>query len=91
MHFQHGLYVRVSRTYFCFQILCLSHVSREASEPKMEVEEGIINPSCPLFPYIPGIFSSLHLVYEESKLDTSVYNDLHLLANLLSRLAADLR
>ena len=38
-----------------------------------------------------GVFWSLHLVYEERKLDTAGYDDLRFLANLLSRLAADLR
>ena len=46
-----------------------------------------MNPGCALFPYIPAIFLSLHLLYEDMKLDSTLYSDLHQLANLLSRLA----
>jgi anaphase-promoting complex subunit 1 len=46
-----------------------------------------VNPGGALFPYIPAVFLSLHLLYEEMKLDSTLYGELHQLANLLSRLA----
>lgn len=52
---------------------------------------GEVNSSAPLFPYIPAILWSLHLTYEESKLDSSLYSHLPHLASLLSKLAADLQ
>jgi hypothetical protein len=48
-----------------------------------------VNPNSALFPYIPAIFLSLHLLYEEIKLDSTLHADLHQVANLLSRLAGN--
>ena len=47
--------------------------------------------TAPLFPYIPTLLWSLHLLYEELKLDLGQADQLGRLAGLLSRLAADLQ
>jgi hypothetical protein len=49
-----------------------------------------VNPGGVLFAYIPAMFLGLHLLYEEMKLDSTLYGELHHLANLLSRIACKL-
>ena len=55
------------------------------------VQGGEVSTAAPLFPYIPAILWSLHLLYEELKLDVSSGDQLPRLASLLSLLAADLQ
>ena len=50
-----------------------------------------VNSSASLFPYIPAILWSLHLLYEEAKLDTGLHHCLPSLASLASQLASDLQ
>ena len=76
------------------EILKLQHVTREPYDTNQSPGSkpvGEINPSAPLFSYIPSIFWSLHLLYEELKLDVCLYSELPYIANLLSRLAFDLK
>jgi len=77
------------------KILRLEHVIRaDRLSGVGEVEQtgaGQMDPTAPLFLYLPALFWSLHLLYEELKLDTSLYGEMPFLANLLSRLAADLK
>ena len=76
------------------KILKLEHVVKELtnSNPPNQVKPvGQVNPASPLFSYIPALFWSLHLLYEELKLDTSMYGEMQYIASLLSRLAVDLR
>jgi hypothetical protein len=49
-----------------------------------------VNPGGVLFAYIPAMFLGLHLLYEEMKLDSTLYGELHHLANLLSIIACKL-
>lgn len=46
--------------------------------------------NAPLFPFIPMIFFSLHLLYEEMKIDTTITHQLRALAKFLNTLAIDL-
>ena len=46
--------------------------------------------TAPLFSSLPHVFSALHFLYEELKLDKAHFDDLQYLAGLLTRLAADL-
>jgi len=77
------------------KILKLDHVVKEATDSRKPDHQtksvGHVNPASPLFSYIPALFWSLHLLYEELKLDTSLYGDLQYIANLLSRLAVDMK
>ena len=50
-----------------------------------------VNISAPLFNFLPAIFFSLHLLYEEAKLDSALYPCQPKLASLLSQLAHDLQ
>ncbi|XP_029649484.1 anaphase-promoting complex subunit 1-like [Octopus sinensis] len=50
-----------------------------------------VNPSAPLFSYIPSILFSLHLVYEELKLNTCLSGQLEYLALMLFFLANNLK
>ena len=45
--------------------------------------------TAPLFPFIPALLWSLHLLYMELKLDLGQADQLGRLVGLLSRLAAD--
>lgn len=46
--------------------------------------------NAPLFPFIPLIFFSLHLLYEEMKIDAMIKHQLKALAKFLNQLAVDL-
>nr|CAH7720171.1 unnamed protein product [Callosobruchus chinensis] len=59
-------------------------------DPKRDSKEFGINPRGALFPYIRLIHFSLHLLYEEMKLNTLHSEDLPILIKLLNRLAVDL-
>ena len=50
-----------------------------------------VNTSAPLFNFLPAMFFSLHLLYEEAKLDSALFPCQPRLANLLSQLAHDLQ
>ena len=73
------------------RLLALDHPVLEDGEPEEARESGEVSSSAPLFPYIPAILWSLHLLYEELKLDLGQAPQLPLLAGLLSRVAADLQ
>ncbi|ELT93542.1 hypothetical protein CAPTEDRAFT_175155 [Capitella teleta] len=49
-----------------------------------------VNQRALLFPYVPAVLFSLHMVYEESKLDAILQTDLQQMAQLLLLLAKDL-
>ncbi|CAH1966637.1 unnamed protein product [Acanthoscelides obtectus] len=59
-------------------------------ESKRESNEFGMNPRGALFPYIRLIHFSLHLLYEEMKLNTLHSEDLSMLIKFLNRLAVDL-
>ncbi|KAH8419854.1 hypothetical protein KR009_003297 [Drosophila setifemur] len=50
-----------------------------------------VDMGAPLFPMIPAIFYSLHLMYEDLKLDTVFYAALPYLATFLHQLAVDMQ
>ena len=60
-------------------------------EEAESAEGGEVSTTAPLFQYIPAILWSLHLLYEELKLDVSSADQLPRLASLLSLLAGDLQ
>ncbi|KAG8191889.1 hypothetical protein JTE90_019823 [Oedothorax gibbosus] len=52
---------------------------------------NLFNDSALLFPYVAHVLFALHLVYEDSKLDISLFDDLSQLCSFLSELARELR
>ena len=50
-----------------------------------------VNTAAPLFSFLPAMFWSLHLLYEEAKLDSALFPCQTRLATLLSQLAHDLQ
>lgn len=52
---------------------------------------GRINTQAPLFPYLPLVLFSLHLLYEELKLNCLMTESLPLLAQLLCQISEDLK
>lgn len=79
------------------------HLNRLPREPLNQSDDGISLSTAPptniyskndsnalLFPYIPLIFYSLHLLYEEMKIDASIKHQLKSLAKFLNHLAVDL-
>lgn len=63
----------------------------QASSAAESNSPGKINVQSILFPYFPTILFSLHLLYEELKLNTVVSESLPLLAQLLYQLSIDLK
>uniref|UniRef100_S4RPY3 Uncharacterized protein n=1 Tax=Petromyzon marinus TaxID=7757 RepID=S4RPY3_PETMA len=51
----------------------------------------ILNPDAPLFTHLPTVFWALHLVYEDSKLDSALAETGRALGTLLYQIASDLR
>ncbi|KAG1696502.1 Anaphase-promoting complex subunit 1 [Nymphon striatum] len=71
--------------------LNLLNVIKE-NDQDMASSSDKFNQDAPLFVHVPAIFYTLHLVYEEFKLNTLLWKDnLHLLAALLLQLSRDLR
>lgn len=70
-----------------------SHSTKTASENDDEDHEMLQNyhADSQLFSFIPVIFYSLHLLYEDLKLDLSMSNELILLSELLCQLAVDFK
>ncbi|XP_012289018.1 anaphase-promoting complex subunit 1 [Orussus abietinus] len=65
-----------------------------SDKPSAKVEEslsGKISAQAILFPYLPLVLLSLHLLYEELKLNTVMTESLPLLAQLLHQLSTDLK
>uniref|UniRef100_S4RPX3 Uncharacterized protein n=1 Tax=Petromyzon marinus TaxID=7757 RepID=S4RPX3_PETMA len=64
----------------------------ESANPDGGVEEvHILNPDAPLFTHLPTVFWALHLVYEDSKLDSALAETGRALGTLLYQIASDLR
>ena len=61
-----------------------------AGESKASQQVAEVNRAAPLFLYLPAMFWSLHLLYEEAKLDSALFPCQPRLAGLLSQLAEDL-
>ena len=75
-------------------LLALDHPNPDPANLASDLHTGAgaeVSVSAPMFQYIPAILWSLHLLYEECKLDTSLHFCLPHLANLLSQLANDLQ
>ncbi|CAL1295257.1 unnamed protein product [Larinioides sclopetarius] len=51
----------------------------------------LFNDSALLFPYMAHVLFALHLIYEDCKLDVSLWNDLSQMCSFLSELARELR
>ncbi|XP_078728043.1 anaphase-promoting complex subunit 1 isoform X4 [Lampetra fluviatilis] len=66
-------------------------------EERGEAERGpfsrvhVLNPEAPLFTHLPTVFWALHLVYEDSKLDSALAETGRALGTLLYQIASDLR
>ena len=56
-----------------------------------DLSKPILNIKAPLFQHFSHIFLSLHLLYEDSKLNKFCWKSCPLLASFLSRLSADLK
>ena len=69
----------VSRT------LGLDHPLPDTAPLTLATDNAEVNIGSPLFQYIPSILWSLHLLYQESKLDSSLHQCLPHLACLLSQ------
>ncbi|XP_040574760.1 LOW QUALITY PROTEIN: anaphase-promoting complex subunit 1 [Lepeophtheirus salmonis] len=73
---------------------CLSNERKTNSDEKCNLEEDgekYVNSEASLFTFMPSILWSLHLLYENSKLDMSHWEGMNFLACLLIRLSADLQ
>ena len=73
------------------RLLGLDHPTPDTSQSAGTPAAAEVNTAAQLFQYIPSILWSLHLLYEESKLDTAQHHHLPQLASLLSQLAHDLQ
>lgn len=82
---------------FLFDILGLNKsraVSKSVDDQRLKTpvskSSAKINSQAILFPYLPLVLFSLHLVYEELKLNITMTDSLPLLAQLLHQLSTDL-
>ena len=71
-------------------MLRLARTGSLANEP-FPTDESCFQTSAPLFSYMPAIFYSLHLLYEDMKCCTLHWDQCTLLIPCLSQLASDLR
>ncbi|XP_053998022.1 anaphase-promoting complex subunit 1 [Hylaeus anthracinus] len=80
---------------FISNILGLQKTSYSFQPPVLSIAEststGKINVQSILFPYFPFVLFSLHLLYEELKLNCVMSESLPLLAQLLYQLSSDLK
>ena len=65
--------------------------SPASSGPLAQGGGAEVSSSASLFPFLPALLWSLHLLYEDCKLDTALHPHLAHLARLLAQLAADLQ
>ena len=79
---------------FASNVLGLTKFSKSRKENSFQdyaSNVGKMNTQAPLFPYLPLVLFSLHLLYEELKLNCLMSESLSWLAQLLYQLSVDLR